>query len=69
MPRSGCLALHGVNPNLKKKKKVPNDPNVLTNTIMKALEIYVCVVICVVTLNYFLAKNPKFAKVSFTKNS
>ena len=29
MPRSGCSALHGVNPNLKKKKNVESLINIL----------------------------------------
>ena len=44
-------------------EKVPNDPNILINTIMKAFE-----KICLRgdlpsdTLNYFLVKDPKFAR-------
>ena len=44
-------------------EEVPNDPNILINTIMKAFE-----KICLRgdlpsdTLNYFLVKDPKFAR-------
>ena len=42
-------------------KKVPNDPNILINTIMKALEkILLCGDLSTDTLNYFLLKDPKF---------
>ena len=38
MPRSGCLALHGVNPNLKKKKngtKIYVDAALMTAMFME----------------------------------
>ena len=45
--------------------EVPNDRNVLINTIMKALEkIRLCGDLSSDTLNYFLVKDPKFARFS-----
>ena len=44
-------------------EEVPNDPNVLINTIMKALEkIRLRGDLSSDTLNYFLVKDPKFAR-------
>ena len=44
-------------------EEVPNDRNVLINTIMKTLEkIRLCGDMSSDTLNYFLAKNPKFSR-------
>ena len=44
-------------------EEVPNDPNVLINTIMKALEkIRWCGDLSSDTHNYFLVKDPKFAR-------
>ena len=44
-------------------EEVQNDPNILMNTIMKALEkICLCGDLSSDTLNYFLVKNPKFAR-------
>ena len=44
-------------------EKVPNDPNVLINTIMKALQkIRLRGDLSSDTLNYFLVKDPKFAR-------
>ena len=44
-------------------EEVPNEPNVLINTIMRALEkICLCGDLSSNTLNYFLVKDPKFAR-------
>ena len=44
-------------------EEVPNDPNVLFNTIMKTLEkIRLCGDLSSDTLNYFLVKDPIFAR-------
>ena len=44
-------------------EEVPNDPNILINTIMKALEkIRLRGDLSCDTLNYFLVKDPKFAR-------
>ena len=44
-------------------EEVPNDPNVLINTIMKALEkIRLRSDLSSDNLNYFLVKDPKFAR-------
>ena len=45
-------------------EEVPNDPNVLINTIMKALgeKIRLRGDLSSDTLNYFLVKDPKFAR-------
>ena len=44
-------------------EEVPNDPNVLSNTIMKALEkIRFRGDLSSDTLNYFFVKDPKFAR-------
>ena len=44
-------------------EEVPNDPNVLINTIMKALEkIRLRDDLSSDTLNYFLVKDPKFSR-------
>ena len=44
-------------------EEVPNDPNVLINSIMKALEkISLRGNLSIDTVNYFLVKYPKFAR-------
>ena len=44
-------------------EEVPNDPNILINTIMKTLEkISLCGDLSSDTLNYFLVKDPRFAR-------
>ena len=44
-------------------EEVPNEPNVLINTIMKALEkIRLRGDLSTVPLSYFLVKDPKFAR-------
>ena len=44
-------------------EEVPNDPNFLINSIMKALEkISLRGNLSIDTVNYFLAKYPKFAR-------
>ena len=51
-------------------EEVPSDPNVLINTIMKVLEkIRLRSDLSSDTLNYFIVKDPKFAKFCFTKHS
>ena len=44
-------------------EEVPNDPNVLINSIMKALEkISLRGILSIDTVDYFLVKYPKFAR-------